>query len=405
MGGTTVAQAIPIAISPILTRLYKPEEFGVFALFIAIVGIFSSVISGRYEQALLLPKRDENAVNILFLGFFINVVLSSFLAIIISLFQVEISSFFTDQVSSEVLYAIPLTVFLVGTFNLLNYYSNRKEYYKEIAKATVIKSILVAAIQLGMGYFKSGVFGLVSAQITAQFFANLQFLKKLLREKKLLSSFSLVKMFFLAKKYKDFPKFQAPHALIGVVSNNMPIYLFTLFFNTTVLGLFALSIRIVLTPMSLISSSIAKVYNQKIAQMYVNKEDTYSFTLSMLLNIFKKLILPFLLFIYFAPEIFAFIFSSEWREAGVYTQILAPWLFISFFTSLIIYIGSLLNLQKRLFLVEVVTMLLRTFALGIGIYYKDIYIALALFSFVGFIMAGYNLLYLLNALKMQRVSQ
>jgi len=40
MTGTTIAQAIPIAISPILTRLYTPEDFGVFALFIAITSIF-----------------------------------------------------------------------------------------------------------------------------------------------------------------------------------------------------------------------------------------------------------------------------------------------------------------------------------------------------------------------------
>ena len=31
MTGTTIAQAIPIAISPILTRIYTPEDFGVFA--------------------------------------------------------------------------------------------------------------------------------------------------------------------------------------------------------------------------------------------------------------------------------------------------------------------------------------------------------------------------------------
>ena len=33
MTGTTIAQAIPIAISPILTRNYTSEDFGVFALY------------------------------------------------------------------------------------------------------------------------------------------------------------------------------------------------------------------------------------------------------------------------------------------------------------------------------------------------------------------------------------
>ena len=36
MTGSSVAQAIPIAISPILTRIYSPQDFGLFAVFIAV---------------------------------------------------------------------------------------------------------------------------------------------------------------------------------------------------------------------------------------------------------------------------------------------------------------------------------------------------------------------------------
>ena len=58
MVGSTLAQAIPIAITPILTRLYTPEDFGVLALFIAITSILGSVVNGRYEQAIILPKKE-----------------------------------------------------------------------------------------------------------------------------------------------------------------------------------------------------------------------------------------------------------------------------------------------------------------------------------------------------------
>ncbi|MEA1954756.1 MAG: hypothetical protein U9O24_10240 [Campylobacterota bacterium] len=60
MTGTTIAQAIPIAISPILTRIYTLEDFGIFALFIAITAIFGSIANGRYELAIMLPKKDNN---------------------------------------------------------------------------------------------------------------------------------------------------------------------------------------------------------------------------------------------------------------------------------------------------------------------------------------------------------
>ena len=61
--GTAFAQALPIVISPILTRIYTPSDFGTLSLFIAIVSIFASIANGRYELAIMLPKKDENAVE------------------------------------------------------------------------------------------------------------------------------------------------------------------------------------------------------------------------------------------------------------------------------------------------------------------------------------------------------
>jgi len=64
MTGTTIAQAIPIAISPILTRIYTPEDFGVFALYMSVASLLAVVDTGSYEHAIILPKKDEGAVNI-----------------------------------------------------------------------------------------------------------------------------------------------------------------------------------------------------------------------------------------------------------------------------------------------------------------------------------------------------
>jgi len=87
MTGTTIAQAIPIAISPILTRIYTPEDFGILALFMAVSSIFGSIANGRYELAIMLPKKDEDAINIFALGFIINSVLSFLLLLTVLIFH------------------------------------------------------------------------------------------------------------------------------------------------------------------------------------------------------------------------------------------------------------------------------------------------------------------------------
>ncbi|HFU77558.1 MAG TPA: translocase, partial [Epsilonproteobacteria bacterium] len=87
MTGTTIAQAIPIAISPILTRIYTPEDFGIFALFMAITGVFSVVASGRYELALMLPRKEEESINIFALGVIIIFFLTGLLFLVVLLFH------------------------------------------------------------------------------------------------------------------------------------------------------------------------------------------------------------------------------------------------------------------------------------------------------------------------------
>ena len=67
--GSTLAQLIPIAIAPILTRLYSPEEFGLLAIFISLAAIFSPIASLRYELSILLPKSNSDAKDLAYLCF------------------------------------------------------------------------------------------------------------------------------------------------------------------------------------------------------------------------------------------------------------------------------------------------------------------------------------------------
>jgi len=399
MTGTTIAQAIPIVISPILTRIYTPEDFGVFALFLAITGVFSVVASGRYELALMLPRKEEDAINIFSLGMIIILLLTSFLFLFIFLFHQYLLDILQNEEIGYWLYFIPIAFFLIGLFNLLSYYNNRQKNYKDIANATIVKSVVLAVVQLTVGFFKAGVSGLISGQIISTLFANLKLFKNIVKDKELLSKVSKVKMIAWAKRYKDFPKYQVPHAMLNTFSSYLPVYMFTPFFGLGVVGLYALSTRIVLTPMMILAGASAKVYNQKVTQLYNEKGDAYGFTVRLLKSLLKKIVLPFLIIIIFAPDIFAFVFGSEWREAGVYTQILAPWLWMVFFTGTIAFIPSLLNMQKKALLIEVMYTVFRVFGIGIGVWYESVYVALIFYSVVGFLMLSYNIWWMLSSLK------
>jgi len=333
MTGTTIAQAIPIAISPILTRIYSPQDFGVLALFVAISSIFGSIANGRYELAIMLPKKDEDAINIFALGFIIVSILSIFLLLIVVVFHDNILHILKNENISMWLYFIPISVFFIGVFNLLNYFNTRKKQFKDLAQATVLKSIITAVVQLGIGFLSSSATGLISGQLASWFVANIKLVKNTIKNKILISKISKVKIVALAKKYKDFPKFTMWAGLLNTSSTHFTNILISSMFNIKTLGFYSLSQRMLGIPSSLIGSSIGQVFFQEA----MKEKHTIGTSLKVFKTTLKKLLIisiPFFVIMFiFVEDIFAFIFGEEWRMAGIYTKSLVPFFMIQFIVS------------------------------------------------------------------------
>ncbi len=346
MTGTTIAQAIPIAISPILTRIYTPEDFGLLALFVAIASIFGSIANGRYELAIMLPKKDEDAINIFALGFIITLAISLSLLVLVVLFNDYFTKLLNNDEIGVWLYFVPIAVFFTGLYNILNYFNNRKKNYKDIANATIVKSIILAIIQLSIGFIKQGVSGLISGQIISNLFANMKLLKNIIKDKVLMSKISKVKIIALAKKYKDFPKFSMWAVLANTLSQHLTNILISAFYSVATLGFYSLVQRVLGMPSALIGGSIGQVFFQeatKEKQQTGNAINTFNSTI-------KKLIIigfpSFGILFFIVEDLFAFVFGEEWRIAGTYAQIVVPLFFIRFISSTVSSINIVFERQK-----------------------------------------------------------
>lgn len=333
MTGTAVAQAIPIAISPILTRIYTPEDFGVFALFVAIISILGNIANARYELAIMLPKKDEDAINIFALGFIITCVISIFILILVVIFNDYFTTLLGNDEIGFWLYFVPIAVFFSGMYNVLNYFNNRRKNYKDLRNATILKSIVLAIVQLSIGFIKNGASGLISGQLLSNMFANMKLAKNILKDKVLVSKISKVKMLALAKRYKDFPKLNLPSELSNVINSNMPILLIPKLFSIGFSGYFFLAQKIVSIPSTLIASSISQVYFQKLSENKKNRIINFPF----FIKTFKKLFFVALfigILVYFtSPYFFEIVFGQNWIISGEIAQYLVLIFIISFVVS------------------------------------------------------------------------
>lgn len=333
MTGTTIAQAIPMAISPILTRLYTPRDFGVFALFVSVTSIFSAIANGRYELAIMLPQEDEDALNIAALSLFIATCLSFCLLLAVVFGNDVIANLLGSDDIGPWLYLAPLTVLFAGFFNVLNYYSSRQKRFGDIARAAVVKAVVLATVQLGFGIFKAGAGGLVAGQVTASMAANLRLLERSLRGRSLRHLINRSSIRRNARRYLDFPKFSLPAVFANALSNNIGSILISRFYSVATLGQYALVQRILGIPAALVGNSIGQVFYQQAAEeirMSGSARKSFQATLIKLIVIAMPV---FLIAYLLVEDAFALVFGEPWREAGLFAQILVPLFAVRFVVS------------------------------------------------------------------------
>lgn len=400
--GTSVALLIPILISPILTRIYTPEDFGFFAIFVALVSILSTFANAAYDSAVLLPKNDKIAFNIFALAFIINLIFTIFLGLASFAFNKEIGSILKAESISFWFYFVPVSVFFIGIFNLLNMYNTRKTKYKDIANSVILKSVTLATVQLTLGFLKKGVLGLVSGQIISYFLANSKLLKNVLSEKKFFSSIKLKIVKLVAIRYQKFPKYVLGSSLLNTASTQLPVMLLTSIFSPTIAGFFAFSQRVTNVPISALGSAVGQVFYQKVAYEKNNREKIRRLSLSVCKNMFNLGIVPFALLLVFGDYMFEFVFGENWKIAGQFSQHLSLWIFSVFIFSPLTNILMVFELQQKQFAFDLLLLIFRTLIILSGYFFAiSADTTVFLFGLVSFIMWLGMGLFIFRVIKIQ----
>jgi O-antigen/teichoic acid export membrane protein len=369
MTGTTIAQAIPIAISPILTRIYSPEDFGIFALYMSMAIILSVLVSGRYELAIILPDKDEDAFVIMILSMIITSFLSFFIFIGIIFFNKQITSLLGNTEISMWLYFIPITLFLTGIYQNLNYWNNRKKKYKRLASNRIIQSGVVSSTNLGLGFSGFGSSGLILGNIIGQGIATVNLGRKTLQNDTFYwQEIRKGRLLQLAKKYSDFPKFSIASDLFTVFNSQLSIFFISKFFTLSSVGFFSFVLRVISIPTAILSSAVGDVFKQQASKHYAIHQECKHIYLKTLKRLFILGVLPFILLFVYAPQLFMFVFGDKWHIAGEYAQLLMPMFFLQFISSplsVMFYIAEKQSLYLKITIVVLLT-ILSLFVLAYG---------------------------------------
>lgn len=365
MTGTAIAQALNIIIAPILSRLYDPHAFGVFAVYTSIVSICVVVVGLKYELAIVLPKKQKDAANVLYLSIIVVVFMTLLSTIFLFLFKDYLEIWFHIQGLNEFIWWIPISILFFGIYNNFNYWSTRQKSFKRLSISQIFRSISVAATQLGGGISKIGTVGLIAGQAIGHIVATVVLGKQIWKDDRqvLTSSFNFNKMKDLARTYREFPKYSAPQALINSISQNAAPFILTVYFSPTIVGYYALSLRLLQLPIDLIGESVRQVFYPRAAELYNEGGDLRKYFIKSTLFLGVIIAIPTLVIFLFGPSLFSLILGKQWIEAGTYARWMMLWLFCVFITRPTVVLFQILKLQKAFLLIETVGFAIKTLIL------------------------------------------
>ena len=214
--GLSIAQLIPIFITPILTQFFSPEQFGVYGLFVSIYTILGVISSGKYDMAIMLPKNKKDSINILVICLVFSLVFS--LLIFIILFSLKNLLFEITQLDlfGRYFWIIPFSILLFSINQSSLVWFNRNKKYNIINEHNLLKSSSNSFSSFILG-IKSISFGLVIGNVISLLMTSLFNILDLLKERNFLfiSIKGIKKNFYL---YINFLKYSTISNLFNSLS-------------------------------------------------------------------------------------------------------------------------------------------------------------------------------------------
>jgi len=324
VSGAAVSQLIVLAASPLVTRLYTPEDFGVLGVFSALLGILGIAVSLRYELAIPLAEDDASVVNLLALSLTVTLLISLLIGVTLWPWGEVITGWFNAEALHPLLWLLPLGLFGSGCVRALIHWAIRRQAFGRISRNQISQSIGRVATQIGLAFVIPGPFGLLLGHVIGQSAGittlTLAFYR---RDGRMLRAIRLRDMARAAARYGNLPTFATGAALLNNGGRLVPALLVAALYGVEVAGWFALAHRILQTPVFL-STAVARVYlSEAPRRARADVDSLYALFKATTWRLLVFGVLSLGLVVVAGPQLFALVFGSVWTEAGRFAQFLA----------------------------------------------------------------------------------
>lgn len=354
VGGSAVAMLFPIISAPIVARLYSPEDFGVYAVFIALATILFSMSSLELRQVPMLEEKLKSGAHGVQLAISIIAFFCLFIFLLLCVIPSEWLNLVIGVSATPFLFWLPLTIFFMGVSDVLYIWAVKRKEYKFLTRNKLILAFTTMTLQILIGLYDPGPIGFILANLAGLFLATVLLLRlyhKHIKNLQVILSFNSA--ISQIKNHYRLAVWSMPATLINSSSEFLPDLLINRFFGPAQLGQYSLAMRMLNLPLSFLSRSIQDFFHQQVTDEFAvsgNCQKTFwrFFALTSIGAII--LVIPLIIFI---PIVFPIIFGSQWDQAGTLIQALTFLIIVRFISSPLSYIWIVCNQQRLNFIWQI----------------------------------------------------
>ena len=318
-GASALAQVFSLLVAPILTRIYTPDDYGALAVFNSLLGMTLIFATFRYELAVVLPREDDRALDVLALCIAILVTMTAVAGLAVWYLGDWLASVMDSPALMPWMWLIPVGVLSLGLYRVLSHWTLRRKRYKELARTKFSQSILGTSTMLAVGAVYAGPLGLLLGAIISQA-AGVFLLQRdaVAAARKRTSRLSIERLTSAAYEYREFPLFASGAALLNTLAPSLPPLLLSALYAPEVAGWFGLAGKVVFMPLKLVGIALGQVFLSEAADIMRNRPNDLP---GMFSRVTKRMLLPGAAIPVggaISPFAFPILFGPEWAMAGTY---------------------------------------------------------------------------------------
>jgi O-antigen/teichoic acid export membrane protein len=367
--GTVFAQLVMVLALPVLTRLYSPQDFDLLAVYAALINIASVGACLRFNIAIPLPKRDSDAMALLYLASIAAFIFSALLGLVVLIFPTEIASLLNQPSLQAYFWMLPAGVLFASLYDAAQFWASRKKRFGLITHTRIVRSIFGASTQLGYGATLVSPFGLLFGHMLYSGFGFVSLWRSIWRDDiKVLRNISLTRLRSVGSSYRGYPYKSVPEAIFNTMSVELPVVLIAASALGPEAGFLMLASRVIGMPMAFIGSSVGQVYLAE-APEHKRQGSLGEFTLTTMSRLLLVGMPPLVMFGLLAPFLFPIVFGAEWGRAGIILAWLTPSFVLQFIASPVSMVLHVIENVTLAMWLQLIGVIIRVGSVTLGLFF------------------------------------